>query len=449
MDVIVEEIGTLTKKITVTLPEDAVQLKLNAAYDKLKKEVKMRGFRRGKVPRAVIVKNYKPQVEGETSETLVQDNYFAAVEKEGIDPIVHPEIKDAKFNDDGTFTFVAEVDVRPEFELAQYKGIEIEKEDVVVADDDVQLELEALQKNMAALRSVEDKAAADGDVIVVDFQGYHDGEMMPQVKSENYSVDVGSGNMGLEFEEKLVGMKKGEEGTHEVAFPEAHPNPILKGKNIEFRITVQDVKERVLADIDDEFAKDAGEEFKTLEDLKTSIRERLLKERTEKSEGVLTDRVMKKLLENHDFEVPKRLVDFEVEQMVKQTEKQFEDNGMSLEVAGLTREKLIEQNQDVAVKRVRGDFILKKIGETEEIQVAEEDMDRGFKRIGDMYNMSLAKVKEYFQSRDDLLPFMNELLNEKILIFLRKEAVLVEAEEVEESEQGDESKEGDTAETKS
>jgi len=445
MDVIVEEIGTLTKKITVTLPEDVVQVKLNAAYDKLKKEVKMRGFRRGKVPRAVIVKNYKPQVEGETSETLVQDNYFAAVEKEGIDPIVHPEIKDAKFNDDGSFTFVAEVDVRPEFELAQYKGIEIEKEDVVVTDDDIQLELEALQKDMAALRSVEDKAAEKGDVIVVDFQGYDDGELMPQVKSENYSVDVGSGNMGLEFEEKLVGMKKGEEGTHDVEFPEAHPNPILKGKKIEFRITVQDVKERVLADIDDDFAKEAGEEFKTLEDLKTSIRERLLKERTEKSEGVLTDRVMQKLLENHDFEVPKRLVDFEVEQMVKQTEKQFEDNGMSLEVAGLTREKLIEQNQDVAVKRVRGDFILKKIGETEEIQVAEEDMDRGFKRIGDMYNMSIAKVKEYFQSRDDLLPFMNELLNEKILRFLREKAVLVEAEEVEKNEQDEESKEDETA----
>ena len=445
MDVIVEEIGTLTKKITVTLPEDAVQAKLNAAYDKLKKEVKMRGFRRGKVPRAVIVKNYKPQVEGETSEKLVQDNYFAAVEKEGIDPIVHPEIKDAKFNDDGSFTFVAEVDVRPEFELAQYKGIEIEKEDVVVTDDDIQLELEALQKNMAALRSVEDKAAEEGDVIVVDFQGYDDGELMPQVKSENYSVDVGSGNMGLEFEEKLVGMKKGEEGTHEVDFPEAHPNPILKGKKIEFRITVQDVKERVLADIDDEFAKDAGEEFKTLEDLKASIRERLLKERTEKSEGVLTDRVMQKLLENHDFEVPKRLVDFEVEQMVKQTEKQFEDNGMSLEVAGLTREKLIEQNQDVAVKRVRGDFILKKIGETEEIQVGEEDMDRGFKRIGDMYNMSLAKVKEYFQSRDDLLPFMNELLNEKILRFLREEAKFVEAKEVEKNVQDEESKEDETA----
>ena len=148
----------------------------------------------------------------------------------------------------------------------------------------------------------------------------------------------------------------------------------------------------------------------------------------------MTDRIMEKLLTSHDFEVPKRLVTFEVEQMIKQTEQQLEQGGMSLEAAGLSREKLAEQNQEMAVKRVRGDFVLKKIAEVEEIKVADEDLDRGFKRIGDQYNMDVAKVKEYFQNRDDLLPFMNELLNEKILTFLRDEATLVEAPAVEEKE---------------
>ncbi len=428
MDVIVEEIGALTKKITVTLPEDKVQEKLKKAYDKLKKEVKMKGFRRGKVPASIIKKSYKPQVEGEISEKLVQDNYFDAVEKKGIDPIVHPDIKSVKFNEDGTFTFVAEVDVRPEFELAQYKDLEVEKEDISVSEEDVQSELEKLRKSMAALRSVSDRAAEDGDIIVVDFQGYHEGELMEQVKSENYSVDVGSGNMGLEFEEKLVGMRKGEEKTHEVDFPEAHPNPILKGKKVEFRVKVKDIKERVLAELDDEFAKDVDEKFATLDALKESIVERVSKEREEKEEAVITDKVMQKLLDSHDFEVPKRLVAFEIEQMIKHTEKQFEQNGMSLEVAGLNREKLAEENKEIAAKRVRGDFILKKIAEVEELQVVEEDLERGFKRIGDMYNMSVAQVKEYFQSRDDLLPFMNELLNEKVLAFLREKAVFVAPE---------------------
>ena len=165
----------------------------------------------------------------------------------------------------------------------------------------------------------------------------------------------------------------------------------------------------------------------------------------ESAQSTLTDRVMKKLLDSHDFEVPKRLVTFEVEQMIKQTEKQLEQSGMSLEAAGLSRETLVEQNQEMAVKRVRGDFILKKIAEVEEIKVADEDLDRGFKRIGDQYNMDVPKVKEYFQNRDDLLPFMNELLNEKILAFLRDEATLIEPaaaeqKEIEETEAVEEDK---------
>ncbi len=427
MDVNVEEINALTRKITVTLPEDSVQPKLNEAYDKLKKETKMKGFRRGKVPRSVIVKYYKAQVEAETSEKLVQDNYFDAVEKNGVDPIVHPEIQEVKFNENGSFTFVAEVDVRPEFELAQYKGLEVEKEEVLVTDEEIQLELAEMQKNMAALRSVTDRPIQKDDVVVVDFQGFHEGAPMPQVKNDNYSIEVGSGNMGAEFEEKLVGMTKDQEGTQEVDFPESHPNPIIKGKKVEFRITVKDIKERVLAELDDEFAKDAGEQFQTLDDLKASIRERLTKKREERAEGAATDKIMQKLLELHDFEVPKRLVAFEIEQMIKQTEQQFEQSGMSLEAAGLSREKLAEQNAEMAVKRVRGDFILKKIAEVEEIKVEEEDMERGLKRIGDMYNMPVAKVKEFFQNRDDLLPLMNELLNEKILAFLREQAVFVQA----------------------
>lgn len=427
MDVNVEEINALTRKITITLPVDTVQPRVNEAYDKLKKETKMKGFRRGKVPRSVIVKYYKAQVEAETGEKLVQDTYFDAIEKQGIDPIVHPDIKDVKYNEDGSFTYTVEVDVRPEFELTAYTGLEVEKEEVLVTDEEIALELAEMQKNMAALRSVTDRPIQKGDVVIVDFQGFHEGEPMSQVKNENYSVEVGSGNMGVEFEEKLIGMNKDEKGLQEVDFPENHPNPIIKGKKVEFRITVKDIKERVLADLDDEFAKDAGEEFKTLDDLKASIKERLTKKREERAEGTITDKIMQKLLDAHEFEVPKRLVAFEIEQMIKQTEKQFEQGGMSLEAAGLTREKLAEQNAEMAGKRVRGDFILKKIAQVEKIKVEEEDMERGLKRIGDMYNMPVAKVKEFFQNRDDLLPLMNELLNEKILAFLREKAVFVDA----------------------
>lgn len=426
MEVKIEEVGALTKKVTVTLPESVVQPRLNEEYDKLRKDSKMKGFRRGKVPRSIVVKSYKPQVEGEMAEKLVQETYFDVIEKEKIDAVTHPEVTSVKYNDDGSFTYEAAVDTRPVFELNDYKGLEVEKPAILVTDEEVELELLSLQKEMAALRGVEDRAVQQGDVVIVDFQGYHKGNPMKHVKNENYSVDVGSGRMGSEFEAKLVGMKKGEEASHEVDFPESHQNPILKGKKVEFRIHVKEVKERVLAELNDEFAKEVSDKFQTIDDLKNSIRERRTKERQESVEGVVVDRMMMKLLEKHEFEVPKRLVAFEIEQMIKQTEDQLKQAGLSLEAAGMSREKLAEQNAEVATKRVRGDFILKKIGEIEAIKIEDEDLDRGFKRIGDQYNMPVAKVKEYFQSRDDLLPFMNELLNEKILHFLKEHAVMVE-----------------------
>lgn len=426
MEVSIEDIGSLTKKITICLPESQVQSKVNAEYDKVRKDVKIKGYRRGKVPRDLVVKSYKLQVESDVGEKLIQETYFEAVEKEKLDPVTHPEIASMLYNDDGSFTYVAHVDVRPVFELKEYKGLEIEKPEVVVTDEEVQRELEIMQREMAPLRSVEDRAIAIGDVVVIDFQGYHKGNAIKQVKSENYSIDVGAGKMGQEFEEKLIGMKKDESATHEVSYQENHPNPFLKGRTIQFKIKIKDVKERVPAALDDEFAKDVSKSFNTLEDLKTSIREHRQKERSNIAEGVLTDRIMQKILEGYDFEVPNRLVAFEIEQMIKHTEQQLERNGYTLEAAGISKDKLVEENKEIAKQRVRGDFLLKKIAEVEGIKIEDEDLERGFKRIGEQYKMSVAEVKEYFKSRNDLLPLMSELLNEKILNFLREASKLVE-----------------------
>ncbi len=437
MDVTVEEKGTLTRAVTITLPSEDVQKKLKKEYDKLQKDAKLKGFRRGKVPRSIIEKSYKSQVEAEVGEKLVQESYFDAIEREHLDVVVHPEITEPKFQDDGSFSYVAMVDTRPVFELENYKGVEIEKVSTEVDDQEIDREIERIRKQMAPLRTAE-RAVADGDIAIVDYQGYHKENPMKQVKNENASIEVGAGQMGIEFEKKLIGMSKGDQADHEVTFPEQHPNPILAGKTVTFKITLKDVKEKVLAELDDEFAKDVSEEFATLDELKKSLRERLEAEKIQRAEGQLTDRIMQVILKDCDFEVPKRLVDFEVEQMIKQTEEQLQQSGMTLEAAGLSREMLITNNVPVATQRVRGDFVLKKISELEEIKLNDDDMNEGFQRIGDQYNMSVTQVKEFFKSRDDLLPLMNELLNEKVLKFLRDEAKLVdslpEEEKVEETE---------------
>lgn len=442
MQVNVEDVSALTKKMKIVLPKDYVEKKLDDAYQSLKSEVSLKGFRKGKIPRKVLEKNYRTKVEYDVAEKMIQDTYFDALEQQKVDAVVHPEIKSQKFEEDGTFAYEAEVDVKPQFELGEYKGVGIEQPEIVVSDAEVEGELEALRKQMAPLRSVEDRAIQLNDIAVIDFQGFHNGEPMKQVHGDNYSVDVGLGRNGKEFEEKLIGLKKGDDASHEIEFPPNFTNPVLSGKKVEFKVHVKDVKERVLADLDDEFAKDVGDEFNTLEEVKTHIRDKAVQGKEESQRGDLTDQVMLKILEAHDFEVPRRLVAYEINALVKELENNLERQGMTLESAGMNREALAEQYNEAAEKRVKGDFILKKVAEQEELKLDDEDVEKGFNRIAQQYQMPVSEVKKYFSNRDDLLPFMNELLNEKILKFLLDEAKIkkVPAESAEKSADKDLSK---------
>ncbi|WP_457574890.1 trigger factor [Desulfolithobacter sp.] len=446
MDVVVETVSDLTRKLTITLPQEEVQKELDKAYRKLNKEVKLKGFRRGKIPRTVLEKNFKDQVQADVGEQLVQATYFDAVEQEKIDPVVHPEIVKHDFPEDGTFTYVAMVDVRPEFEMKEYKGIEVEKPATEVSDEEVEAELEELRRKHAVLRSAdEDYAIARDDIAIVDFQGFHEGKPMKEVHNEDYSVDVGSGRLGEDFEEKLIGMKKGEKTLYEVDFPPEYPNPVLAGKTVEFKVDVKDVKQRIKPELDDEFAKDVSDEYETLEDLKKGIREELQKKKEEALEGDLDDRIMHKLIELNEFDVPEKLVLYEIEEMIKQTEENLKRAGLTLESAGITREELVEKNREVAVKRVKGDFLLKKIAELEDIKLADEDIERGYQRIADQYNMTVPEVKQFFKRREEILPFLNELLNEKILQFLRDNATFVEPSEDAAAEEEGAQESGDDA----
>ena len=427
MDVQVENVSSLRRKITIILAKKEVRKELDKGYSKLKKEVNLKGFRKGKIPKAIMEKKFKDQVETGAVDQLVQATYFDAVEQEKIEPVVHPEITEYSFNDDGTLTYVAEVDIKPEFELQTYKGVTVEKPAVTVKDEEVDARIEDLRRMKAVLRTAdEDHAIVKDDMAVVDFQGFHNGSAMKQVHNEDFSVDVGSGHLGEEFEEKLIGMKAGDKTLYELDFPAEYTNPVLAGKKVEFKVDVKSVKERVKAELDDEFAKDINEEFQSVADLQDDVRKGLKAEKEASLLGDVSDRIMHKLIDSHDFELPERLVRFEIEQMVKEIEGNLEKNKLTLESAGLKRDELVENNRPVAEKRVKGDFIIKKIAEVEEIKVEDEDLERGYKRIGAQYNMSIPDVKQYFQRREELMPFIQEILNEKIVEFLRKEANIVE-----------------------
>ena len=425
MQITINEVGGLTKKLKIVLPKEEVSKELDAGFQKVKNEAKIKGFRRGKVPRHILETTYGQQVRAEVAEKLVQETYFDAVEKEKLDVVAHPEIKSPVFEEDGSFSYEAEVDTRPQFELKQYKGLEIEKEEIAVSDEEIDSEIERMRKETAPLRSVEDRAAQVNDIAIVDFDGFHNGEKLEQVHGENVNIDIGTGRHGEEFENKLVGMKKGEESSLEVDFDADSPNPVMAGKKVEFKINVKDIKERVLPDLDDEFAKDMGDEFVTFDALRTHVSEQIFAKKDTALAGDLLDRIMHKLVEANEFEVPSRLVQYEINDYIKQTEESLKRGGLTLESAGINRAEAEERYRETAEKRVSGDFILKKIAEVEDIKVAEEDMNKGFARIAKQYNMTVPEVQGYFKNRDDMLPFIGEILNEKILNFLVQESTFI------------------------
>jgi len=422
MQITVNELGGLTKKLKIVLPKEEVSKELDAGFKKIKNNARIKGFRRGKVPRHILEKTYGEQVRAEVAEKLVQATYFDAVEKENLDVVAHPDIKTPVFEEDGSFSYEAEVDTRPQFNLKEYKGLEIEKEELEVSDAEIDAEIDRLRREIAPLRSIEKRAAQENDIAIVDFDGFHNGEQMKQVHGENVNVDIGSGRHGEEFEKKLVGMKAGEEASVEVDFDASSPNPVLAGKKVDFNIKVKDVKERVLPELDDEFAKDVGDEFESLATLREHISKKILADKEQALESDISDRIMQKLIETNEFDVPSRLVQYEINEYIKQTEDTLRRGGLSLEAAGINRAEAEERYRETATKRVRGDFILKKIAEQEDIKVLEEDINNGFARIAKQYNMTIPEVRKFFKSRDDMLPFINELLNEKILKFLREEA---------------------------
>jgi len=435
MEIVVENLSDLTRKLTITLPKETVGPALDKAFAKINKEVKLKGFRRGKIPQSVLVKNFGEQVQAEVGEKLVQDSYFDAVEKEKLEPVVHPEITEHSFPENGTFVYVALVDIKPQFDLTAYKGLEVERPVSTVSEEEINKEIDLLQRHQAVLQTADaDHGIAMDDVAIVDFQGFHDGKAMKEVQNQNFSVDIGMHRLGKDFEEKLLGLKKGDKTLYEITFPADYPNPMLAGKNVEFKVDIKDVKVRIKPELDDEFAKDIKPELTSLEDLKQDIRTRLQKTKDDALKGDIDDKLMHKLIELNPFEVPQRLVNYEIQEMLKQTEENLKRSGLTFESAGINLDDLVNKNKEVAEKRVKGDFLLKKIAEIEEIKIADEDIQRGYQRIADQYRMTLDEVKKYFKRREEILPFMNELHNEKVLNFLREQANFTDAAPAEASQ---------------
>ncbi|MEQ2526910.1 trigger factor [Bacillaceae bacterium CLA-AA-H227] len=380
---------------------------LDAAFKKVVQKVSVPGFRKGKMPRAMFEKRFGVEsLYQDAIDILLPEAYTKAIDEAGIEPVDRPEIDVEQVEQGKSLIFKATVTVKPEVKLGEYKGLEVEKVDTEVTAEDVEAELKSLQERHAELVVKENEKAVDGDTVVMDFEGFVDGEAFEGGQADNYSLVLGSGQFIPGFEEQLVGTAAGEEKEVEVTFPEDYHAAELAGKNAVFKVKLHEVKGKVLPELDDEFAKDADDEVETLDALKEKIKTRLEDNKKHEAEHSVRDAVVEKAAENAEIDVPEVLVENEVDRMLQEFEQRIQMQGLNLDLyyqfSGQDEAALRAQMKEEAATRVRINLTLEAVAKAENIEVTPEEVDEELNKMAEMYNMTVENITTALGSLDGL-----------------------------------------------
>ena len=428
MQVTVEDVSSVKKILHIEIPEKQIVSELDKAYNDLKKNAKVKGFRPGKAPRSVLERQYGKDVNADVTSKLIQETFVAAAKETELNIIGTPLIDPPDLNPSGPYKYQATVDINPEIADIDFKGLKLKKTTYALDDEAIDRQLKLLQKNMAELKPLaEDRVAQTGDFLVMDYEGFKDGKPFSATqKTENFTMKLGDGKVVKEFDKDMIGMKPGESKEIPAKFPEDHGNSDLAGQEIVFQVTLNEIREEVLPPIDDELAKRMGP-FGSLEDLKNSIRDNLLSGYAKRIEQELNEQIFTSLIEKSPFEVPDSLIDYELDHIISDTERAFAQQNISMQDVGLTRETMTEKYRDVAEKQARRHLILTKIVAQEQLQVTDEETDNGIREMADTYQQPFEEIKKYFMAQRERLLFFKETLLEKKAIQL-----IVENSQIEE-----------------
>ena len=391
--------------LTIEVDAEKVNEGLDAAFKKVVKQVNVPGFRKGKMPRAMFEKRFGVEsLYQDALDILLPDAYANAIEETGIEPVDRPEVDVEQIEKGKSLIFTAKVTVKPEVKLGEYKNLEVEKLDTTVTDEDVESELKQLQERNAELVVKEEGTVANGDTVVLDFEGFVDGEAFEGGKAENYSLEIGSGSFIPGFEEQLVGLATGEEKDVEVTFPEEYHADNLAGKPATFKVKIHEIKAKELPALDDEFAKDVDDEVETLDELKAKTRTRLEETRKTDADNDLRETLIEKASENAEIDIPEAMVDTELDRMVREFEQRLQMQGMNLELyfqfSGQDESALRDQMKEDAAKRVRTTLTLEAIANAENIQISDEELNEELNRMSEMYQTPVEQLKQMLGSLD-------------------------------------------------
>lgn len=416
--------GTLTIEVSA---ED-FEKGLDEAFKKVVKDVQLPGFRKGKIPRMIFENRFGVEsLYQDAIDAVLPDAYMQAIEETGIEPIDQPNIDVDEIERGKPVVFTAKVMVKPEVELGEYKGIEVEDEEVNITEEDVQAALEELQNQHAELILKEEGTIAEGDTVVMDFEGFLGDEPFEGGKGENHSLEIGSGQFIPGFEDEMIGKEAGVEHSIEVTFPEEYHAEDLAGKEATFKVTVHEVKEKETPELDDEFAKDVDDDVETLDELKAKKKEELEEQKKQEVENKKREKLIETVTEGAKVDIPEIMVTNEVEQMTNEFEQRLQAQGMTMDMyqqfSNQTTEDLQEQMKEDAKKRVQTRLALEAIFEAENLEVSDEDVDKEFEKMAGMYNMEVEQIKQMLGGNTDAIK--GDLTFDKTIDFLLEESKTV------------------------
>ncbi len=404
MSLQVEKLEKNMAKLTIEASAEEFEAALEKAYLKNKNKIKVQGFRNGKAPRALIEKMYGASIFYEdAANALIPEAYAKAADESGLEIVSRPEIDVVQIEKGKSFIFTAEVALKPEVKLGTYKGLKVEKKEVTVTEDEVMARInKELEQNSRTI-SVTDRAIQDGDITVIDFEGFVDGEAFEGGKGEDYSLTIGSHSFIDTFEEQLIGKAIGDEVDVNVTFPEEYHAKELAGKPALFKVKIKEIKVKELPALDDDFAQDVSE-FDTLDEYKENIKATIKENKEKELKTAKENELVDKVIENATMEIPDAMINAQVNQMAEEFAQRVQYQGLSLEqyfqFTGMDSQKFIESLRPQALKRIQSRLVLEAVAKAEKIEVSEEELEKELGEMASMYQMEVDKLKELIGEKE-------------------------------------------------
>ena len=426
MSLQVEKLEKNMAKLTIEVPAGDLEKALQNAYKKQKNKIVLPGFRKGKVPRQMIEKMYGAEIfYDDAVNELMPKAYAEAYEECELDIVSRPEVDVVQIEKGKPFIFTAEVALKPEVTLGEYKGLEVDKISTRVTQKEIEEKLKEEAEKNARTVTVEDRAVENDDEVIMDFEGFVDGEAFEGGKGENYPLTIGSGSFIPGFEEQLIGVETEKEVEVKVTFPEDYHAEELKGKEAVFKCTVHEIKAKELPEIDDEFAAEVSE-FDTLDEYKAELKAKIKEQKESEGKRKQEDQAVEKAVENASYEIPEAMITTNISQMEEDFARRMQSQGLTMEqyyqFTGMTEEKMEEEMRPQAVKRIETRLVLEAIAKAENIEISDEKLDEEIMKMAETYKMEADKLKE-FMSDAEKKQMKEDMAVQEAITFLVDNAV--------------------------